>query len=407
MLSRIAISVLMCDRIHPCFIAIASSLTSANLSRNVLQILPYRFDGSCRVGGSKSLPSWRLYYGAVFFFFYARYLKDITVVNRAIGGRSARSYWREGRWTSVQNSLKAGDCHNDGGSPRTSDRASVGGEGSETQTVTLADGTVETVYTWPTYVGWMIDGAKSKGATVIISAQTPNNPYENRDTISNSPTRFVTYAKNVAAKKGVPYVDHFAAGANQVAWAFLSGLQCPAAAGVLKQYVNDVGKGAGARWPTPIKSMILRSSYDVSAFEPTNTCILTNNLPILNSASTFTMIPTGPCQILLSNQKILTMMHGDPDSPIYVMGPTHSRPGEQRIIRYSQWVAEKQSDDTVLFYNPMCKKYAGVTTALHPNVTVVVTESSAASRFVMEEITENSYKWVKLQYSRDVPTCAC
>ncbi|QRW19967.1 carbohydrate esterase family 12 protein [Rhizoctonia solani] len=209
-----------------------------------------------------------------------QYLKDITVVNRAIGGRSARSYWREGRWTSVQNSLKAGDFvliefgHNDGGSPRTSDRASVGGEGSETQTVTLADGTVETVYTWPTYVGWMIDGAKSKGATVIISAQTPNNPYENRDTISNSPTRFVTYAKNVAAKKGVPYVDHFAscislytklgkgvtesyfpndhthtndAGANQVAWAFLSGLQCPAAAGVLKQYVNDVGKGAGAR----------------------------------------------------------------------------------------------------------------------------------------------------------------
>ncbi|QRW19968.1 hypothetical protein RhiXN_08943 [Rhizoctonia solani] len=80
------------------------------------------------------------------------------------------------------------------------------------------------------------------------------------------------------------------------------------------------------------------------------------------------------------------MMHGDPDSPIYVMGPTHSRPGEQR------WVAEKQSDDTVLFYNPMYKKYAGVTTALHPNVTVVVTESSAASRFVMEEITENSYK---------------
>lgn len=40
--------------------------------------------------------------------------------------------------------------HNDGGSPATSDRASVYGEGNNTQTVTLANGTVEVVQTWPT-----------------------------------------------------------------------------------------------------------------------------------------------------------------------------------------------------------------------------------------------------------------
>ncbi|CAE6460860.1 unnamed protein product [Rhizoctonia solani] len=148
------------------------------------------------------------------------YLKGITVVNKAASGRSARSYWREGKWAAVQSSLKSGDYvviefgHNDGGSPSTSDRASVGGEGTNTQTVTLADGTVETVYTWPTYVGRMIDGAKSKGATPIVSAQTPNNPYENSATIVNSPPRFVGYAKNIAAKKGVPYVDHFAVNAH-------------------------------------------------------------------------------------------------------------------------------------------------------------------------------------------------
>ncbi|EUC62809.1 GDSL-like lipase/acylhydrolase [Rhizoctonia solani AG-3 Rhs1AP] len=208
------------------------------------------------------------------------YLENITVVNKAVSGRSARSYWREGKWAAVQASLVSGDYviiefgHNDGGSPSTSDRASVVGEGTATETVTLSDGTVETVYTWPTYVGWMIDGAKSKGATPIISAQTPNNPYENSDTIVNSPPRFVGYAKNIATSKGVPYVDHFAAtislytklgktvtesyfpldhthtndaGADQVAWAFLSGLKCTAAAGVLSQYVNSVGQGAGAR----------------------------------------------------------------------------------------------------------------------------------------------------------------
>ncbi|GAB1518576.1 hypothetical protein RhiTH_001638 [Rhizoctonia solani] len=247
------------------------------------------------------------------------YLTGITLVNKAVSGRSARSYWREGKWAAVQASLKSGDyersnispehllkrdnslpspqsilrlwfnppphfCvaldrhdstrtriptviefgHNDGGSPSTSDRASVVGEGSETQKVTLSDGTVETVYTWPTYVKWMIDGAKSKGATPIISSTTPNNPFEGVSKINYTPGRFVTYAKNAAAAKGVPYVDHFtasllyydklgkgvtesyfpndhthtnAAGANAVAWAFLSALRCPSAKGVLSQYM--------------------------------------------------------------------------------------------------------------------------------------------------------------------------
>lgn len=137
----------------------------------------------------------------------------------------------------------------------------------------------------------MIADAKEKQATIIISSQSPNNPYElvvyflapvrlpeitfrNSQTIINSPPRFVGYAKNVATAAGVPYVDHFAAtisyytklgkatvegyfpfehthtneaGANAVAWSFLSGLRCPAAKGALQNYVNAKGQGAGAR----------------------------------------------------------------------------------------------------------------------------------------------------------------
>lgn len=59
----------------------------------------------------------------------------------------------------------------------------------DTSKVTLSDGTVETVYTWPTYIKWMIDGAKSKGATPIISSQTPNNPFEGVTTINYTPGR--------------------------------------------------------------------------------------------------------------------------------------------------------------------------------------------------------------------------
>ncbi|CAE6443032.1 unnamed protein product [Rhizoctonia solani] len=80
------------------------------------------------------------------------------------------------------------------------------------------------------------------------------------------------------------------------------------------------------------------------------------------------------------------MMHGDPDSPIYAMGLTQSRPGEQR------WIIEQQPDNMALLYNPMYKEYAGVTTALHPNVSVAVTNSSSASKFVMENVDVNSYK---------------
>lgn len=81
------------------------------------------------------------------------YFTGLTVVNKAVSGRSARSYTREGKWAAVQALLKSGDfvviefgmlyrtrllvqllkylClgHNDGGSPSTSDRAAVVGEG--------------------------------------------------------------------------------------------------------------------------------------------------------------------------------------------------------------------------------------------------------------------------------------
>lgn len=39
------------------------------------------------------------------------------------------------------------------------------------------------------YMKFMIDGAKSKGATPIISSTTPTNPYETSSTINFTPGR--------------------------------------------------------------------------------------------------------------------------------------------------------------------------------------------------------------------------
>src|ERR1051326_2388426 len=66
----------------------------------------------------------------------------ITVVNRARGGRSSRTFYTEGLWDQVRDSLKPGDFvlmqfgHNDGGSLTDGRaRASLKGNGDETQDV--------------------------------------------------------------------------------------------------------------------------------------------------------------------------------------------------------------------------------------------------------------------------------
>ncbi|MEQ1646348.1 MAG: GDSL-type esterase/lipase family protein, partial [Pyrinomonadaceae bacterium] len=68
-------------------------------------------------------------------------LSKINVVNRAIGGRSSRTFQYEGRWDKVLSELKKGDFvliqfgHNDVGKvgdPAAKDRPAIHGEGDET-----------------------------------------------------------------------------------------------------------------------------------------------------------------------------------------------------------------------------------------------------------------------------------
>ena len=74
---------------------------------------------------------------------YLQYSLDpesAIVVNHAIGGRSSRSFTREGRFDEVAAQVQSGDWvviefgHNDGGSPNSNDngRSACPGEGEET-----------------------------------------------------------------------------------------------------------------------------------------------------------------------------------------------------------------------------------------------------------------------------------
>ncbi|GAP84682.1 putative rhamnogalacturonan acetylesterase [Rosellinia necatrix] len=141
----------------------------------------------------------------------------VSVVNKAIGGRSARSYWNEGRFAEVANLAKSGDIvviefgHNDGGSPTSNDngRSDCPGAGTET---CISDATGETVYTFVFYVIQAARLMTAKGASVVLSSQTPNNLWET-GTFLPAPPRFVGYQSTAQKALGgsVYFVDHFQA----------------------------------------------------------------------------------------------------------------------------------------------------------------------------------------------------
>jgi rhamnogalacturonan acetylesterase len=106
----------------------------------------------------------------------------INVANRAIAGRSSRSYIREGAWDKVLAEMKAGDYvllqmgHNDGGDlDGAKPRGSLKGLGEETKEVTLRDGSIETVHTYGWYLRKYISDARAKNATPILLSLTIRN----------------------------------------------------------------------------------------------------------------------------------------------------------------------------------------------------------------------------------------
>ncbi|KAK3331264.1 rhamnogalacturonan acetylesterase-like protein [Apodospora peruviana] len=152
--------------------------------------------------------------------YLSKYL-TIPIVNKAISGRSARSFTNEGRFTEIEKLVTTGDIviiefgHNDGGSPNSASdngRSDCPGTGSET---CKSGKNGETVYTFGYYVEKAARSFIAKGASVVVSSQTPNNMWEGGK-FSNSPSRFVDYAARAAKNvgTGASFVDHFQAVGN-------------------------------------------------------------------------------------------------------------------------------------------------------------------------------------------------
>ncbi|HEX5242895.1 MAG TPA: rhamnogalacturonan acetylesterase [Tepidisphaeraceae bacterium] len=143
----------------------------------------------------------------------------ITVKNRAIGGRSSRSYQSEGRWDAVLKEAKPGDFviiqmgHNDGG-PLAGDnreRGSIRGIGEETREVTLTlkpkAGQKEVVHTYGWYMRKYVSDARAKGLIPIICSPIPHRPKMPVEAGMNEKSSYATWSAEVAKQEKVPFID--------------------------------------------------------------------------------------------------------------------------------------------------------------------------------------------------------
>jgi lysophospholipase L1-like esterase len=147
----------------------------------------------------------------------------INVVNRAMGGRSSRTFITEGRWDSVLADSKPGDYvimqfgHNDAGplSGDNRERGSIKGIGEETQEVTLVlkNNQKETVHTYGWYMRKYVRDAKAKGLRPIVCTPIPRcpRPAENQPPrpieAYKGPESYGAWAIEVARAEGVPHID--------------------------------------------------------------------------------------------------------------------------------------------------------------------------------------------------------
>ncbi len=137
----------------------------------------------------------------------------IRVLNRALGGRSSRTFYTEGLWEKVRAELKPDDFvimqfgHNDGGSlTQNRGRGSLKGVDDRTEEVVLTNGVRETVHTFGWYLRKYVTDAKAKGATPIVCSLIPRNDWKDGRVLRAS-NSYAGFAAEVARREKVAFVD--------------------------------------------------------------------------------------------------------------------------------------------------------------------------------------------------------
>lgn len=137
----------------------------------------------------------------------------IQLANHAMGGRSTRTFLREGRWAAVRSRLRPGDTvliqfgHNDGGrvgDPNAKQRGVLPGLGSETAQEQLPDGQMETVHSFGVYLSRYVREILDAGAVPVILSPVP---HKDRWEKERDFADFAAWGSAVAKREGALFID--------------------------------------------------------------------------------------------------------------------------------------------------------------------------------------------------------
>jgi len=137
----------------------------------------------------------------------------ITVLNRARGGRSSRTFLTEGLWEQVLSAMKPGDFvliqfgHNDGGAINDTSRArgTIKGVGDENEEIdNLLTKKHEVVHSYGWYLRKYIVDAKAKGATPVICSPVPRKIWKEGRIARD---QYARWAEEVAKAEKVGFID--------------------------------------------------------------------------------------------------------------------------------------------------------------------------------------------------------
>ncbi|MDB4890151.1 MAG: WD40-like beta Propeller containing protein [Gemmatimonadetes bacterium] len=139
----------------------------------------------------------------------------VNVVNRALGGRSSRTYLTQGHWDRTLPMIKRGDLvimqfgHNDASAVNDTSRArgTIHGVGEESEEIdNLLTHQREVVHTFGWYLRRFVSDTRSRGAMPIIASRVPGNNWANGAVLRNKQD-FALWAEQVARMEGVAFID--------------------------------------------------------------------------------------------------------------------------------------------------------------------------------------------------------
>jgi lysophospholipase L1-like esterase len=139
----------------------------------------------------------------------------VNLVNRALGGRSSRTYITQGHWERTLPMIRRGDLvviqfgHNDGGALNDTLRArgTIRGVGDEADTIdNLLTKQREVVRSYGWYLRQYVADVRARGATPVIVSPVPRDEWESGRVVRDR-NAYAGWAEQVARAERVPFVD--------------------------------------------------------------------------------------------------------------------------------------------------------------------------------------------------------